>query len=77
MGRFTSNAVTVLRFSGARFLTLGISTVKGALHMPNYIANLTILHDRVFSRVLSSPFLVCFLERAVLIVTEPTLVTEN
>ena len=40
MGRFKSNAVTVMRFSGVRFLSLGMSTLKGATLMPNYIAYL-------------------------------------
>ena len=43
MGRFTSNVATVLRFSGACYLTLGISTVKSALPMPNYIAKLLVV----------------------------------
>ena len=43
MGRFTSNVATVLRFSGACYLTLGISPVKSALPMSNYIAKLLVV----------------------------------
>ena len=43
MGRFTSHGATVLRFSGACYLTLVISPVKSVLPMSNYIAKLLVV----------------------------------